>query len=181
MVGSSAARRTKQEKLEYDNRVAAAANIAHRREWARGDQLLDVRLENPLGRLSFRGTISTEQYEAGKRYAGITFNYLESISAPYPFTQSTAFGKSIAGLMETPEDDECLRRKRSYDAAFEALMATGQRPAKTVARVVVYEEEPRDDYDLDCLKIGLAALEKHFRGERSERKIIPFSEFRPMG
>jgi hypothetical protein len=170
-------RRAKAERIEHEQRLETAHKNPHRRA-AKGDDVLDARLENPLGRLYFHGLISTGEYEAGKRYAEISLEYLQSISAPYPFLQSSEGEERIAGPMSSPSDEECERRKRDYDGAFEALFRCGQRPAVTVKRVAVYDEPTRSPFDFDVLRIGLTALAEYFARGRSN--VIPFSRFRPI-
>jgi hypothetical protein len=157
---SAAERRTRREQSEHEHRINAAKE--HRfRKFAEGDAVLDVRLENPLGRLNFHGLISDGEYEAGKRYAAMAFEYLQSIGAPYPFTQSCESG-SLPGPMEMPADEECEYRKREYNGAHEALYAVGQRPAKMVKQVAVYEEWPHTEYDYILLKFGLKTLADYY-------------------
>ncbi len=52
------------------------------------------------------------------------------------------------------------RRKARYDAAFEALMCAGQRPAKAVARHL----RGHAPVDGAALALGLDALARHFAG-----------------
>lgn len=157
---TATARRGKSEQVEHEQRLKTASQHVHRKE-AVGESVLDVSLATPLGRLSFEGKISPSEYNAGKRYAGISLRYLETIGAPYPFGP----GNCPADLM--PSDDECARAKRDYDGAYEALFSSGQRPAKAVKSTAVYEQ----DADINLLKTGLKALADYFEGVS---KIVPF-------
>lgn len=177
MARKAAVRRGKDERIEHEQRVSAGAKQPHRKI-ARGEDVLDVRLESPLGRLNFLGKITKGEYEAGQRYREIAFDYLHAIGAPYPFVQSQAAEFTIAGVMKMPTDQECEKREREYNGAYGALFRAGQRPAVAVKRVAVYEENPRDDYDIDLVKIGLRALSEYFtQANRVASNVIPFSRF----
>lgn len=181
MARKAQVRRGKAERTEHEQRVASGARQPHRKV-AKGDDVLDVRLETPLGRLSFLGKITKGEYEAGLRYRELAFDYLHSIGAPYPFEQSHDAEFTIAGVMRMPSDEECERREREYNRAYEALFRSGQRPAVAVKRMAVYEEQPRSPYDVDLLQIGLKALAEHFtEARRVTADIIPFPRFTVMG
>lgn len=179
-MAKKSARRATSERIEHEQRVAAANDQPHRRS-ARGDDVLDIRLENPLGRLNFSGKITTSEYEAGQRYRQIVLDYLHSIGAPYPFVQSQDAEFTISGIMRTPIDEVCEQRKKDYNGAYEALMSNPKRQRVAVAtkRTVIYEMEPTE-FDFELLKIGLKALANYFeRGARSN--VIPFNRFIPLG
>lgn len=131
---------------------------------------LSEKAESPLGRLNLRGIVSDEQREAGRIYAAITGAYRGSIGAPHGTAGGGGYG--CAGDCVKPELCECLRRKRAYDDAYEALWDAGQRAAKAVAHVAVRECEP-DPSQIPHLLWGLSALVKHFgltnRGKSCQR------------
>jgi hypothetical protein len=162
----SAPRRAGREQSEHELRIKIASGMLHRND-ARGDDVLDVSLSTPLGRLSFQGKISQGEYEAGKRYADLALRYLHTIGSPHPYGD----GDPPSDLL--PTQDECSKTKREYDGAYEALFNNfrRQRPAKAVNYIAVYEHEPRDSFELDMLKIGLKALADYFDGMG---KVIPF-------
>src|SRR5258708_20720515 len=95
----SAPRYTRNEEELRLIRHAAAQDQPHRRQIAKGDNLLDTRLESPIGRLAFKGIISTAQYDAAVTFRNIALVYLQSIGAPYPFVESIDTGHyAIAGV-----------------------------------------------------------------------------------
>jgi hypothetical protein len=179
MVRKANVRRNKSEQIEHEQRLRTASKQPPRRI-AKGEDVLDVRLESPLGRLNFIGKISKEQYEAGTRYRELAFRYLHAIGAPYPFEQSQPGDYTPAGLMQMPVDVEAENWEREYNRAYEALFRVGQRAAKAVKGIAVYERDVIDDFDFNCLTAGLRALAQHFAGDRPSN-VIPFSRFMVMG
>lgn len=157
-------RRGKADRLEHEYRVSVA-NCQPHRKIAKGEQALDVRLESPLGRLNFQAVISEDQYEVGKRYREIVGAYMATIEAPADLP---------------PSLEKCALIRDNYNAWFEALMRVGHRPTKMVSRVVIYDEEPVDEYSIECLKIGLSALVRHQRAMQRDRTVISFSNFQPV-
>jgi len=129
------------------------------------EDVLDTSLESPLGRLFHFGKISQVQYEAGIRFAGIALRYLETIGAPRPYGASDPPSDLLR------PDDECENAKVEYDRAFEALFCDHKRrrPTMAVGSIAVHEQEPRDDFEVAMLRIGLSALADHF-----DHKVIPF-------
>src|ERR1044071_5618074 len=143
-----------------DHRLLAM-NQPHRKTL---ENKLDQRAENPLGNLNICGAISDEQYEAGRLYAGIVGRYRAVIEAPK--ASASSCGVMVANGADRPvgqfiSEDECLRRKERYDAAYEALSRSGMCCARAVARVAVYGEASQAS-GMDYLRIGLAALAHHF-------------------
>lgn len=132
------------------------ANQPHR-AWLPLDMRLSEKAATPLGGLNLIGVITDEQYEAGCRYADVVGKYRGSIETP---REGHSAGKGYRCLGELNcEDCECRRRKNAYDAAFEALADAGQKAARVVSRVAIYEETCRD---IESLRRGLSALERHF-------------------
>lgn len=166
-----------------DDRVRAGRQ-PHRRG-VRADDRLDERAESPLGRLSLqrddedKPLISDDQYNAGTLYAVIVGKYRSLIEAPRGTAGSgrgvecSALCRAAHELLSARQREDvhdglfntetcrCLARKWSYEAAFEALIAEGQRAAKVVARVAVHREDIAPQ-DLVYLDVGLAALARHF-------------------
>jgi hypothetical protein len=155
-----------------DDRIRTSRQ-PHRRQVAK-EHRLDERAESPLGRLLLQGRLraagelgdeaARDRYEAGMMYAQIVGAYRAVIEAPKSVSGSgRGSACEIAGISESfcePETCSCLRRKRRYDGAFEALIGRGQRAAKLVARVAVHREEIAPS-DLVYLVDGLQALAVH--------------------
>lgn len=127
-----------------------------------GDNRLDARLECPFGRLNFYGHISESEYLIGCQYRVIAHEYLESIEAPAPFPKAIdpCGGVTIGGVLEAPEDKECLRRKLRYNEALSAIKKLGRNwrsVFNALNKIIVYEESA----DIGLLKVGLRALAEH--------------------
>lgn len=118
------------------------------------------------------------RYEAGLHYARAVGKYRSVIETPratagagsgLPCLAGDPIEKQvrIGGLVLTVRDWACAgdcvcaRRKASYDAAFETVMAAGQVAAKVVARLAVHGEAIAEQ-DRVYLANGLDALAKHF-------------------
>ncbi len=142
-----------------EDREMLAARQPHR-QCASGLEALDVRLENPLGRLNFLGIISNELYEAGKRYADLKMAYLQAVGAPYPFPESIGDGRLIAGPMGSPSNLYCEDIERRLRSAASALKRGGPTLMRDVEAVAVYEQT----HMAPALKLGLSILAHHFRG-----------------
>lgn len=131
---------------EERERLNRAAAMPHRK--TAGDNRLDARLESPLGRLFFDGEITEPQYQAGVRYREIGLRWLESCDAPEPY------GAYLAAI----EDDLCLRRKIAYAQARMVLRDVALSCARVLDRVAIYDEEPRGDWEIKIIRLGLRAL-----------------------
>src|SRR5262245_5520444 len=118
---SANARRGRLEQQEHEFRKATAARMPHRKI-ASGEDILDPRLEAPVGRLNFTGKISDEAYQAGIRYRGLAIRYLHAIGAPYPFAQCCDAEFTISGLMRQPRDAECAIWEREHNQAYSAIL-----------------------------------------------------------
>lgn len=149
-------------KIDYR---ALASQQPHRR-WLPEKVRLDQKADSVLGCLNLINVISDDQHEAGQRYARIVGQYQASIGTP---TALSGNGKGYIckpmHCMRPPAGVEticeCRRRKEHYDAAFAAVIEGGQKAAKVVARVAVWNE-PYPRGQLGDLKRGLSALAKHF-------------------
>lgn len=121
--------------------------------------LADHTTSCPLARLYSTGQITQQQYNAGVKFSEVYHKYLESIGAPYPFPQAQDGERSDTGMPDiTLSDSECRRRKLAFQEAFDKVEAKGARVRMSVTNIAVYESKPVDDWDLECLKIGLSAL-----------------------
>jgi hypothetical protein len=139
---------------------------------------MDARAENNLGRLNLLGTLSDDQYEAGRRFAKIVMLYRAVVAPPaHPRSLDIGAAKGRGSI----DDDECEARKISYNWAFEALgrtqmpdgsMSTGiaNLAQRAVSAVAVHDQDCPTS--VDYLRAGLDALARHF-GIKSN--IVKFS------
>lgn len=101
----------------------------------------DQKAETVLGRYSLNGLITALEYDAGVYYRGVVARQLAAIGAPksdVPSCTGEAMSRGKAGGLD---DDESIRRKSAYDQAYEAAEeGGGQRGAKALARVAIYDE-----------------------------------------
>ena len=126
------------EKIEEPNVIAM--RMPHRAGVPRA-LAHDPKAETTLGRYSLNGLITPLEYNAGVYYRGVVARQLAAIGAPksdVPSCTGEAMSRGKAGGLD---DDEMVRRKAVYDQAYEAVEdGGGQRGAKALARVVVYDE-----------------------------------------
>lgn len=142
------------EKVDY--RLLAALQ-PHRRDLPETARLSE-KAGTVLGNLNLTGCISDQQHEAGRLYAADCGAYFATIGVP---TGIAGGGRGYDCRGERVCDDcECLRRKARYNAAFEAVMAAGQRAAKSVAHVAVHGKPVLGE--LIYLSRGLSALVRHY-------------------
>lgn len=148
--------------------VALIAELQPHRMCLPVELRMDARAENRLGRLNLLGTLSDDQYEAGRRFAQIV-NLYKAIIAPPAKPRSLDIG-SVRGR-SVIDDEECEARKISYNWAFEALAKTAMADGSTspgiahlaqraVSAVAVHDEECPTS--IDYLRAGLDALARHF-------------------
>lgn len=144
---------------------ALASQQPHRR-WLPEPVRLDQKADSVLGALNLINLITDDQYEAGQRYARIVGQYQASIQTPHGLSGN---GKGYIckpmHCMRPPPgvtiECECERRKDAYNSAFNVVFEAGQKAAKAVARVAVWNEQcPRGR--LADLQRGLGALARHF-------------------
>ena len=152
-----------------DDRQRAAAQ-PHRRGLPKEMRLSEL-AESSLGRLFLRGLlaeyvygadreeVAKARYDAGDRFRAIVGAYRAVIGAPSGTAGSgRGFACDADGACIADRDNcLCLRRQRRYEAAFEALAATGRPAAMEVKQVVVLNEELQPG-DLVNLVRGLDAL-----------------------
>ncbi len=168
-----APRYTRKEQEQRIVRLAAAQDQPHR-NIAKGESLLDTRLESPLGRLVFKGIITPAQYDAGLAFRRIALIYLQSIYAPYPFVESPT-PDAVGGQMGHDfSDDKCYRFKKAYFELYD-LLAPYRGVPEAMMSVVVYEQTSTN---MEAVKRGLRVLAAYFDGKK--RPIRPFGEFRPV-
>lgn len=135
----------------------------------------DERAESPLGRLMLREAINNDEYDAGARYAFLVGEYRATIGAPRTGAGSgrgfeclavviaDLLGKpgSLRGSCGDEESCACLRRRKRYEDAFEALGDAGRGALMAVNRVSVQGAEPAAE-EIVYLVAGLRALARHF-------------------
>jgi len=116
--------------LRMPHRMGVPKELAH-----------DAKAETVLGRYSLNGLITPLEYDAGVYYRGVVARYLSSIGAPksdVPSCTGEAMSRGVAGEYDLAEAE---RRKSAYDQAYEAVEeGGGQRGAKALSRVAVYDE-----------------------------------------
>jgi hypothetical protein len=132
----------------------------------------DPKAESALGRYHLSGKITEWEYEAGTWYAVTVSRYRAVISAPNPSPRSNAgvLVPIFGGQPWAVDDDEAERRKSAYNQAFGVLDSVGQRAAKAVARVCVYNENcPLGLWGM--MRMGLLKLAVH-RGLCTEKQTL---------
>lgn len=130
----------------------------------------DAKAESVFGRLLLNGKISRQQYYAGIRYRDIVMRYRAVMSIP------SHSPPSMSGIIVGPQSGgrllgevEIADRRDDYNGAYEALESgAGNRGARTVAHVAIYE---REHYDLQVLKCGLNVLLAHFELTNQRKSI----------
>ncbi len=131
------------------HRRLVPANVAH-----------DPKAESELGRLCLNGWITEVQYQAGVKYREIVQRYRVVIDCPRS-TEASMSGVIVGpwGASSIMDENEALRRKANYDAAFEYLEARcGNRGARAVAHCVMQDKKTPHIAHLKC---GLSALAEH--------------------
>jgi hypothetical protein len=143
-----------------DDRLLAAMQ-PHRRQLPEKDRLSEKAV-TVLGRLNLFGRITDEQAEAGRKYAAGVNAYRAVIGSMDPLmSPAPGFGKGMS-------DEEAIRRKEAYDAAFELLSQLGNRPIRAVNKAAVYENTAYGA--IDDLRLGLNALVRHYGLLTASRK-----------
>jgi hypothetical protein len=151
---------------------AAIAKQPHRR--ALPDALrLSEKAVTELGRLNLRRFISDEQHEAGQRFQVCVLEYQQSIGSPDTGGRGGP-GFPCAGAINC-DPCACKQRKEAFNAATNALLEAGHRVASAVSHVVVHDEAlpppgRRFDERVELLKLGLAALVRHFGLDGRKRR-----------
>lgn len=151
--------RLQREEKPVDTRLLAAV-MPHRRDLPERAQDSPL-AESNFGRLLLNGKITGRQYAAGIRYRDIVLRYRAVMSIPShsPPSMSGIIVGAWRGGRGLSEDDIADRRD-AYNAAFEALESgAGNRGARAVAHVCIFE---REHYDLKVLQCGLNVLMRHF-------------------
>jgi hypothetical protein len=124
---------------------------------------LSEKAATPLGGLNILGVITNEEYEAGRRFAGIVMAYRAVIEAPNP----APGGIDHQGRGHI-SDDESKRRKAAYDGVYErGFDGIQSRPLRWAARkwvkdVAVYDQSCPGGLPLEALKLGLSTLATYF-------------------
>ena len=122
----------------------------------------DPRAETFFGRIMLSGVISEVQYEAGILYRRAVQRSRSLMDAPNPSPQSVAsYMQPVSSTGRPVDDAEAQRIHDSRENAYVALMDAGQRAAKAVARVAVWDEWPLGVSEQD-LHRGLDKLIVHY-------------------
>jgi hypothetical protein len=141
---------------------------AHALDWPSRSHLpakdrLSEKAATPLGGLNILGVITNEEYEAGRRFAGIVMQYRAVIEAPNP-----APGGNDHGGRGFIDEAESERRKSAYDGVYEqGFNAIESRSLRWAARkwvkdVAVYDESCPGGLPMEALKLGLSTLATYF-------------------
>jgi hypothetical protein len=141
---------------------------AHALDWPSRSHLpakdrLSEKAATPLGGLNILGVITNEEYEAGRRFAGIVMRYRAVIEAPNP----APGGNDQGGRTFIPMD-ESERRTVDYNQAhnkgFAAIedFSLRQKARKWVKDVAVYDESCPGGLPMEALKLGLSTLATYF-------------------
>lgn len=122
----------------------------------------DPKAATEFGVLSLTGLISDDQYDAGERYGKDVARYRSIvISAPKENPGSIAgFSEPRAGSGEITEET-AIRIRETFDGAFEALNAKGNRVLRTVNHAVIHNKRVEPEY-IPTLRLGLDALHEHY-------------------
>ncbi len=149
----------------------AALNAVHAQEWG-----------TELGRLFLETKITSEQFEAGRRWDRLTQDYHRSMGAAAmqirPFEFSVEKGKR-ADVDPDSEAGEQQAKKHAADrikwaAAREALDGAGFHAARIVAEVVEEDRLLIGPSDLAALRHGLNALAVAFGLTAGARSPMPY-------
>ncbi len=122
----------------------------------------DPKAGTEFGVLNLTGVISDDQFDAGERYASDVARYRSIIlSAPKESPPSIAgFSEPRSGSSVVSEEI-AERIRATFDDAFEALNAKGNRVLRIVNRAAVHNQRLEREY-WPTLRIGLDALHVHY-------------------
>lgn len=144
--------------VDYRSMAAAQPH----RNWLPATLRESERAGTVLGCLNLLKCISEHEYEAGRRYSVIVGAYLAMASAPRG-TSGQGKGYDCVGAMDCPaETCICLARTERYTRAYEAISRNGGRPAHMAVNWVAIQDQVCSAGHLDALRVGLAALARHF-------------------
>lgn len=128
------------------------------RDGATMDNWRDQMRGSCLGRLLIKRCITTRQFEAGERWAGLVHRYAKAAGIPAPTPKAVDLN-AIRGAYHGLDDPEELKRlHRVYDDAYAALHDAGRYALVSVTECCIRDEMPL----LTSLRIGLDALADHF-------------------
>ena len=164
------------DRLAYQERLEIARKNPNRRNLAKFEhELLDQRLESPLGRLAFKGIITQDQYDAGRRWHETYLKYLACIGAPLKLTGGPALDPDEprgVGDNALPPLHVCILWTDRYNKGKTILMACGKRVFHAVNSIAVYEEPESlgdQQFTIAAAKVGLTALASGVAQQRGHR------------
>jgi len=160
--------------------METAIEARQRHHGVTAKQARDERLGTALGRLAWRGTITTAQYEAGLEFGELYRRHHMVMGLPLPSPRSIAgllvSGGVFSGSSGEPDAELVERLRRRFDAATDALdkcdrehrFSPGRRPASLIYRVICVDEDTTlwSSEDLGNLRVALNALVRVFRLDR---------------
>ena len=171
----------KRTRLETEKDIMQTAIEARQRHHGvTAKQAKDERLGTALGRLAWRGTITSAQHEAGREFGELCRRHHMVLGLPLPSPRSIAgllvSGGVFGGSSGEPDAVLVERLRRRFDAATDALdqcdrdhrFSRGRRPALLIYRVICVHEDTTlwPEEDLGNLRVALNALVQVFRINR---------------
>lgn len=126
------------------DRKVVALRMPHRQDVPR-HLAHDAKAESVLGRYNLNGRITNIEYDAAIWYRGVVQRYRATIHCPSPDPKSIA-GETVRGAPTEFTEEEARTRKEACDGAYQAAMEAGQKGAKYLARVVVFDEQCPSEY-----------------------------------
>jgi len=157
--------------------VLATVVEARRRQYGvTARQARDERLGSALGRLSFRGVITADQYSAGQLYGAIIGRYRAIMGMPMDQPRSVTSllaNEGIFGGVAGDHDPELVEKVRKQAASVQLMLRAcdgepishaGRMPSALVYRVVIGDEDTAawSRADVGNLVQGLEALRRLF-------------------
>jgi hypothetical protein len=120
----------------------------------------------PLGLLFIEGTLSAEQFQAGRRYAEAARAYQAAIGAVALQAKGNAIGAASSRESADPDTDAGRREARRHRAAMRAFEAIKEALPTRLLRVVraVCEDDrtPDSPGETRDLRLGLSVLAAQF-------------------
>ena len=152
--------------------VAAIAMSHPDRQGLPKEKRCDERASTFIGRIHLIGHLSDEQLEAGRLYARDVSRYQQAVGAPKPNAAAINLMGGGGGIVIYTRE-EIKDRTQRYNDAFNAVSEKGNRCARAVSRVAIYEEGLPEGTELIHLTCGLDALVNHY-GLTTRRKSVHY-------
>jgi len=179
---------------ETQREVMATVVEARRRQYGvTARQARDERLGSALGRLSFRGIITPDQYSAGQVYAAIMGRYRAIMGLPMDQPRSVTSllaNEGIFGGVTGDHDPELVEKVRRQAAGVQMMLRAcdgepishaGRMPSALVHRVVIGDEDAAawSRADVGNLVQGLEALRRLFHIRTDGSLSVPHARQSP--